>query len=402
MDIIRMRDTFIRNSPLTGLRIRWGITALICGLFLTAGHRLLAVDWQPAYALRWLLQAGIAMSYLLWVLWGSLAHNIRPGETALLSEFGAGNVLTILRGALIAALAGFLFLPWPQGWLAWAPGILFTIAGVSDFFDGYLARITNHATRMGEILDMSFDGVGMLAAALLAVQYGQAPVWYLLVAAARYLFLLGIWLRKRRGLRIHDLAPSVRRRAFAGVQACFLFFILMPVFSPPRTTLAAFVFAAPFLIGFLVDWLAVSGLRLNELFGRMIPGFRQVKSALAWLPAILRWTVAAMLGVRVLAVWQRSLFSPAVLADPFAHAQMILALAESAVAIFLLLGLSGRISAILGLVTLGIQPLTVSLISIQIVLIVLYTAILYLGTGPLSLWRPEERWIYRRAGERKS
>jgi hypothetical protein len=132
----------------------------------------------------------------------------------------------------------------------------------------------------------------------------------------------------------------------------------------------------------------------------MAPWFQQLRAVLAWVPAVLRWAVAGLLGARVLAVWQWTLFSPGALADPSAHAQTLLALAETAVAVFLLLGLSGRISAILGLVLLGIQPLTVGLISAQIVLIVLYTAILYLGTGPLSLWRPEERWIYRRAGER--
>jgi hypothetical protein len=175
----------------------------------------------------------------------------------------------------------------------------------------------------------------------------------------------------------------VRRRAFAGVQMSFLFFVLLPVFSPPRTTLAAFVFAAPFLIGFLIDWLAVSSLRVSRLVGRMNSGFRHVKAAIDWLPTVLRAAAALLLTARVITGMHGAL-----------------ALAETVVAVFLLLGLSGRISAILGLVLLGIQPLAAELASIQILLIVLYTAVLYLGTGPLSLWRPEERWIYRRAGER--
>ena len=95
-------------SPLTSLRLRWGITALCCGLVLLSGYRLLAAEWQPAFATRWLIQAAIAMVYLLSVLWGSLSQNLRAGETMLLADFGAGNTATLLRGVLIAALAGFL------------------------------------------------------------------------------------------------------------------------------------------------------------------------------------------------------------------------------------------------------------------------------------------------------
>jgi CDP-diacylglycerol--glycerol-3-phosphate 3-phosphatidyltransferase len=326
-------------------------------------------------------------------LWRSLEYNIRPGETELLADFGAGNILTMIRGVLIAGLSGFLFQPWPSGWLAWAPGVLFTAACLSDHLDGYLARATNHATRMGEILDMSFDGLGILVAAVLAVQYGRVPVWYLLVAAARYLFLLGIWLRRRRGLPVVNLPPSIRRRAFAGIQMGFLFFILLPFFSPSHTHIAAFVFAAPFLIGFLVDWLTVSGHRLGESSIPLSNRWKWTNTALNWLPAGLR-SIAALLITGQITIWFQTGISYAPVAAYF------IGLAQVLVLVFLLLGASGRISAIAGLVLLGLQQMSANLTPTQIALIMLYTAILYLGTGPLSLWKPEDRWIYRRAGER--
>ena len=393
-----------RQPPLTSLRLRWAIAALCSGLFLAGGYRLLAFEWQPGYAARWLLQTGAAIIYLLWVLWRSLEYNIRNGETGLLAEFGAGNTMTVFRGILIAGLSGFLLLPRPSGWLAWAPGVLFTAAGLSDFLDGYLARVTNHATRMGEILDISFDSLGMLAAALLAVQYGQVPVWYLLVAVARYLFLMGIWLRKRRGLPVYDLPPSIRRRAFAGVQMGFLFFVLLPVFSPPYTYIAAFVFAVPFLIGFLIDWLIVSGHLAGQASARPLSRQQRANTVLNWLPTGLR-SIAAVLITGQIALWFQNYpvlaslgaqmgisYAPAVV--------YIIGLAQAAVMVFLLLGASGRISAIVGLVLLSLQQMSTSLTPIQITLIMLYAAILYLGTGPLSLWKPEDRWIYRRAGDR--
>ncbi len=380
--------------PLTSLRLRWAITALVGALLLWGGYRLFAVQWQPGYAARWLALASMAMAYLLWVLWRSLEHNHRHGETRLLSGYGAGNSMTILRGALIAGLTGFLFLPWPPGWMAWIPGALYTAAALADFLDGYLARITDRTTRMGEILDLSFDGLGVLVASVLAVQYGQVPLWYLAVALARYIFMGATWLRRRQGLPVHELPPSVRRRTFAGIQMGFLFFILMPVFSPPGTHIAALVFAAPFLAGFMIDWQYTCG-RLQRQSPRREAG----QLALKWLPVGLRAAAVILLVGQITGGLLRNPGQVPDIATPVTFAFM---LAQAAVMIMLALGVSSRFTAILGLSLLGIQQMTVSLSPVQVMLVILYTAILYLGSGAFSLWKPEERLIYRRAGEKVS
>ena len=55
-------------------------------------------------------------------------------------------------------------------------------------------------------------------------------------------------------------APSApHRRAWAGFQMGFLVVVLWPLFGPPVTLLAGFAFMFPPLIGFLIDWLIVSG-----------------------------------------------------------------------------------------------------------------------------------------------
>jgi CDP-diacylglycerol--glycerol-3-phosphate 3-phosphatidyltransferase len=294
------------QTPLSQLRLRWAATALLWALCLALGWLVLYAFWQSHYPLQWLLQASVGGIYLLWVLWRSLAYNHRLGETSLLPAFGAGNTVTLLRGVLVSALFGFLFMPWPQGWLAWLPAAFYTLATLADFVDGYLARRTNHATRLGEILDINIDALGILVASLLAIQYGQVPIWYLLVALARYLFLAGIWLRRMMNKPVFDLQPSVRRRAFAGVQMGFLFFILMPVFSPPGTHIAAALFALPFLVGFLVDWLAVSGIIDPKSSKRTTNGqlFSATKSfVLNWLPVVLRLVAAVLFAYQLVQVF---------------------------------------------------------------------------------------------------
>lgn len=404
-----MIQQLISLTSLSRLRIRWIVATFFYMLFLLIGYHFLAAQWQVSFARQWLVQAGAGCIYILWVLWQGLEHNHRIGSSRLLPVFGAGNVMTLLRGALVAALLGFLLQPWLQGRLAWIPAVLYTLAGLADFLDGYLARITNHATRMGELLDMNIDGLGVLAASLLAVQYGQVPVWYLLVALARYLFLAGIWLRKRLGKPIYELQPSIRRRAFAGVQMGFLFFILMPIFSPPGTYIAAVLFALPFLVGFLIDWLAVSGVIKPRSAGRQASDhLRSIHKSfiLNWLPVGLRLLAAIFMAgqlVQFLAVSSGlGGIEPGSELLPSRPDLFMLVLAQGLVLIFLTVGAGGRIASIAGLCLLGIQQLFASLTPIQIVLAVLFTAILYLGTGSLSLWKPEERLIFHRAGEQPS
>ncbi len=391
------------NNTLRALRKQWLAVAGFCIAVISGGFLLLRAHWTSSgastYALQWLVQSGLGMAYLLVVLWKGLAHNHRQTETRLLSGLGPGNGMTLLRGVLLAALAGFLFSPHPQGSLGWAPGVLYALAVLADFLDGYLARISNHATRLGEILDMSFDGLGVLVAALLAVQYRQVPLWYLSIALARYVFLAGLQVRKWHRLPVHELPASVRRRAFAGAQMGFIAFVLMPIFTPPATTIAAAFFALPFLAGFGLDWLYASG----ALRG-VAANLTWISSALTrWLPVLLRLLIAGFAAGPLSQRFINYSYQVVFYAErglPAAETSVILlGLLEALAVVLLLLGAGGRAAAILALLLLGINQTLAGPTGGQVVLIVAYTAILFMGTGAFSLWTPENRLIYRRAGE---
>jgi uncharacterized protein (TIRG00374 family) len=251
----------LEHPDLKSLRARWGLVLALSLTLLLGGYHLLSVAWRLPMASRWAGLTALFLTYLLWRLWQGLEYNHRPDEARLLADFGLGNILTVMRGMMIAALGGFLFSPRPEGWLAWVPGALYTLAVLIDLFDGYAARRTGRITVMGRKLDMALDGVGVLAASGLAVWYGQAPLWFLSVGLARYLFLALGWARRRRGLEMHPLPESRLRRPLAGIQMGFIAVLLWPVISPPGTHLAAVLFAAPFLTSFTLDWLAVSGWR---------------------------------------------------------------------------------------------------------------------------------------------
>jgi len=385
------------------LRKKWGLFAVLCLVVIGLGFSVLNKNWENSqgmlYATRWTILAAGTMLYQLWVLWKGLKHNYRPSEKHLLSSFGPGNTMTLLRGTFMAGLAGFLLVPRPEGWLAWVPGILYILAVIADFLDGYLARISGTVTHLGEILDMSFDGLGVLIAALLAVRYGQVPVWYLSVALARYLFLGGIYLRIRLARPVYELPPSTSRRTFAGMQMGFIAIALLPVFSPPGTDIAAAAFALPFLMGFARDWMAASGIiqPAYKAFSRLQTIFND------WAPVLLRLSIlflsAGPISQRFLDYNGQVAFYTAHGLPSAAIGVLILAILETVVVSLLLLGAIGRVTAVVGLLLLGVNQIFAGLTTSQMLLLIAYTAILFTGTGAFSLWTPENRIIFRRAGE---
>ncbi len=251
-----MSDVYAGRT-LRRLRLRWiaiAAVATVATAVAFAGLRLLLAD---GLARRWLALSISVLAYELALFWRFLPRN-RDGDR-LLSSFGPATLLTVARGVLLAFLAGFLLLPQPTESLVWLPAGLYGAAALTDYADGTVARLTDHVTTLGARLDTEFDALGILIAPLLAVLYGQLPVWYLSVSAARYLFVLGRWVRRRRGLSVSDLPARPSRRPLAGLQMAFLSVVLSPAVGPPLTTVAAVLVAVPFIAGFVRDWLYVSG-----------------------------------------------------------------------------------------------------------------------------------------------
>lgn len=243
---------------LRDLRLRWGAIGL-CALAACAlaYHRLVA--WLAVTpARRWLLVAIAALGYQLGLLWAFLPRNRARGG-ALYRTFGPATLVTIARGLCVAFLAGFLVLPWPAGWLAWAPAALYAAVALGDYADGALARLTDRVTRLGTRLDTEIDALGILVAVAVAIRHGQLPGVFLAVGLARYAFVAGRRRRRRTGRPVHDLPPRAVGRVLAGAVMATLAYVLLPIVGPPITTAVGFAVAVPFLLGFARDWLYVTG-----------------------------------------------------------------------------------------------------------------------------------------------
>lgn len=251
-------DRHERASALATLRRRATLHAVVAVTLTLAGYGLL---WWviPETASRWLAVAGFVLGAELFLLRRHLDTNRRHDADRLLPTLGAGNLVTLTRGVLLAWVAGFLAVSWLGSELAWLPALGYGLSALLDALDGAVARARDRVTVLGETLDVEFDALGLLVAPLVGVVGGQLPAWYLAVGLARYLFVGGSRLRERRGVAVHGLPPRASRRVLAGAQMFFVAVALSPVVSPAVAELGALLVGVPLLVGFVRDWLYVSG-----------------------------------------------------------------------------------------------------------------------------------------------
>ncbi len=354
-------------------------------------HYVLLFVFGGVFAIAWIVLRGAVQSLPIWLLtyllalflhaaigWRKLADNRPNLDQTVAPTLGPANTITLLRGILNSSIAAFLFLPFPEQ-TPWLIALLWTISICLDLLDGLTARLTKRQTRLGAYLDLEYDSLALLIVVALVVSYQLVPPWYMLVGLARYLFVIGIWWREKQGRAVFALTESAQRRISAGLQMSFLSVVLWPIVDQPFTSVAAYAFGLPFLAIFLRDWLVVSG-RLDPTQSRYLR-WRRAIHFLAY--RVLPCTARLLLLLMLILGWLTVAGS-----QPFGW---LLLLSSGLV----LLGIFGRIGAILLLIPLvfGDDPLLA-----RLTMLVLTIAVINFGSGPFSVWRPEEIIFNQRLG----
>ena len=149
------------------------------------------------------------------------------------------NLLTLSRIASIPLLVGVFYVSSPLGnWLGL--GILI-FAGVTDFFDGYLARAMEQQSQLGKFLDPIADKLLVASLILMLVAYDRIPgiaVLPAVVILCRELLVSGL----REFLAGAQVSLPVSRLAQykTTLQMVMLGFLLVgsagPMFGPFSTT----------------------------------------------------------------------------------------------------------------------------------------------------------------------
>ncbi|MBC5647213.1 CDP-diacylglycerol--glycerol-3-phosphate 3-phosphatidyltransferase [Christensenella tenuis] len=105
-------------------------------------------------------------------------------------KWNVPNILTLIRMILIPFFVLFYFTDLPH-WNIWS-AIIFIVAAVTDWLDGYLARKNNQVSNFGKLWDPIADKLLVLAALLLLMDWGKVGFIAVLILEARELLIGGM------------------------------------------------------------------------------------------------------------------------------------------------------------------------------------------------------------------
>lgn len=104
------------------------------------------------------------------------------------------NFLTLLR-LLAAPGVVVMFLYFHRPWADWFALALFVVAALTDWFDGYLARLWHQETRLGAMMDPIADKAMVAIAIMVLTGYNGMNAWLILPATVilfREVFVSGL------------------------------------------------------------------------------------------------------------------------------------------------------------------------------------------------------------------
>ena len=100
------------------------------------------------------------------------------------------NQLTVLRLGMCGLLLISLSFQWP--FAATTAFVIFTLASLTDWLDGAIARSRNLVTDLGKLLDPLADKILVVAALVALVDRHVAPMWMVVIIIAREFLITGL------------------------------------------------------------------------------------------------------------------------------------------------------------------------------------------------------------------
>lgn len=182
------------------------------------------------------------------------------------------NILSASR--LIATIIVFVLVLVNQPWAFLLATLLFFLASVTDFFDGYLARRWHIVSSLGVFLDLTADKVFVVAILVALEQIGLVPAWIILVivtreflvsglrsmaAAKGHVIPAGIWGKQKTFITLVAMGALLLAKGLGGSQLSL--FPLMLTFNSQTVTFPnILLLVADGLLILAVIWTAFSGI----------------------------------------------------------------------------------------------------------------------------------------------
>ncbi len=155
---------------------------------------------------------------------------------------GLPNIITVIR-IILTPLFVILLLKDMQGYAL----LIFTLAGISDGLDGFLARYTNQQTTLGAHLDPLADKLLLTSAYICLAVMRLIPGWLAVLVITRdVIILIGIAVFSMTGISV-SIKPSLISKCTTVFQLSTIFFSLLQ----PRFTQA-------FALGWALIWITAA------------------------------------------------------------------------------------------------------------------------------------------------
>jgi CDP-diacylglycerol---glycerol-3-phosphate 3-phosphatidyltransferase len=100
------------------------------------------------------------------------------------------NTLTLFRIVSVPIIVVLLMIP--NRWTALLSGLIFSIAAVTDYFDGYLARRYGLVSNLGKVMDPVADKLMVSSALIMLSALGWMPAWITCIIVGRELAVTGL------------------------------------------------------------------------------------------------------------------------------------------------------------------------------------------------------------------
>jgi len=107
-----------------------------------------------------------------------------------LNQLNLPNKLTLFRIFVVPLIIVFLVTPSPL--YTFLAAVVFTLAAITDWLDGHLARTTGQVTALGKLLDPIADKILIVSVLVPLVGIGSVPAWLATIIIGRELAVSGI------------------------------------------------------------------------------------------------------------------------------------------------------------------------------------------------------------------
>ncbi len=166
-------------------------------------------------------------------------------KNKIIQTIGHPNSLTLFR---VAAVPLLIVLMLSQSrWSSFSATLVFSVAAITDYFDGYLARRFKLVSSLGKIMDPLADKLLVSSAFIMMIPHGRIPAWMVCVIIGRELAVTG--LRNIISERGEDVSASKLGKWKTGCQIAAIIPLLL------HYTYFGIDFHA---VGYVLVWIALA------------------------------------------------------------------------------------------------------------------------------------------------